>query len=179
MAVTAWRCMICGDGYIGEDKPSRCPFCGALAKNIVLASKWTPKEGLDIPVKNFTEKSKKNVQEALKLEQSNSAFYFCSASKCKDVEGASMFKALAKVEREHATIWKKVLQLADVEIPKSDSCPAEYMDELQESHDRESKAIEHYKKFSAEAVEPRLKQIFNAIVEVETDHLSLSEARLK
>ncbi|MDP2749581.1 MAG: ferritin family protein [Nanoarchaeota archaeon] len=177
MAVKIWRCIICGDSYVGEDKPSHCPFCGAHAKNMILAKNWTPKEGLDIPIKNLTEKSKKNVEAALQLEISNSAFYFCSAEKCKDVEGKAMFKVLGKVEAEHASMWKKILQLSSINIAKADTCPVEYIDELQESHDRESNAIKHYAQFRDEAVEPRLKQLFQAIVEVETDHLGLSEER--
>ena len=179
MAVKIWKCIICGDSYIGEERPTRCPFCGAHEKNMILAKNWTPKEGLDIPVKNLTEISKKNVQEALRVELSNSAFYFCSAEKCKDTEGKAMFKALAKVEREHASIWRKILQLARADVPMSDSCPETYMGELQESHDRESDAIKQYAQFRDEAVEPRLKQVFQAIVEVETDHLGLSEERMK
>ncbi len=177
MAVKVWRCIICGDAHVAEDKPSHCAFCGAQAKNIILAKNWTPKEGLDIPIKNLSEKSKKNVQTALQLEISNSAFYFCASEKCNDTEGKAMFRTLGKVEREHATMWKKILQLSSLDVPKSDACPADYRDELQESHDRESNAIKHYRQFAKEATEPRLKQIFNAIVDVETDHLGLSEER--
>lgn len=177
MTVKIWRCIICGDSHVAEERPSHCAFCGAHAKYLILAKNWAPKEGLDIPIKDFTEKSKKNVKAALELELSNSAFYFCASEKCKDVEGKAMFKALGKVEREHATVWKKILQLANADVPKSDSCPLSYKEELQESHDRESNAIKHYSQFKEEAKEPRLKQIFQAIVEIETDHLGLSEER--
>ncbi|MFH1211102.1 MAG: ferritin family protein [archaeon] len=176
MAVKVWRCIICGDGYIGEDKPKQCPFCGA--KYMILAKDWKPLEGLDMPIKDFTEKSKENVKAALQLEISNSSFYACASRGCRDVEGKAMFKALSKVEAEHAAIWKKVLQLSGVEIPESTSCPSDYLGQLHESHDRESHAIESYTKFGAEAVEPRLKQLFKAVVEVETDHLGLSEERM-
>ena len=179
MAVKVWRCIICGDAYIGENKPSHCPFCGAHDKNIILAKNWQPKEGIDVPIKYFSDKSKENVKAALKLELDNAAFYFCAAKKCSDVEGAKMFKALGKVEAEHASVWKKVLNLSNVETPESDSCPKVYQDELKESHDREDRAIKHYSQFAKEAVEPRLKQIFNAIIEVETDHLSLSQERME
>jgi rubrerythrin len=177
MAVKVWRCIICGDGYIGEDKPKQCPFCGA--KYLILAKDWKPLEGLDMPISNFTEKSMENVKESLQLEISNSSFYACVSKSCNNVEGKAMFKALSKVEAEHAAIWKKVLQLSSVEIPESKDCPGDYQDQLQGSHDRETNAIEHYTKFGDEATEPRLKLLFRAIVEVETDHLGLSEERMK
>jgi len=40
-------------------------------------------------------------------------------------------------------------------------------------------AIAFYKKSAAEADHPRIRQLFEALVEIETDHLQLSEERLK
>jgi rubrerythrin len=50
---------------------------------------------------------------------------------------------------------------------------------LKNSHERETRAIDFYRKAAAEADSSRIKQIFEALVEVETDHLHLSEERLK
>jgi rubrerythrin len=50
---------------------------------------------------------------------------------------------------------------------------------LKESHAREETAIAFYKKAAEESDNARLKQIFTALVEIETDHLHLSEERLK
>ena len=41
------------------------------------------------------------------------------------------------------------------------------------------RAIKFYSQAAAEAENPRVKEIFEAFVEVETDHLYLSEYRLK
>ena len=32
--VKVWRCNICGETYIGDEKPTQCPFCGAHDKYI-------------------------------------------------------------------------------------------------------------------------------------------------
>ena len=44
---------------------------------------------------------------------------------------------------------------------------------------RAAKAIEFYKKALQESENNRVKQIFAALIQVETDHLKLSEERLK
>jgi rubrerythrin len=170
--VKLWRCEICGDPYIGNEAPSQCPFCGAYRKHI--------KEFKDADV-NFdvelTEKDKANAEYALGVEVSNTAFYFCAAGQVKEVEGQKLFKALGKVEAEHASVWKKILKLDSV--PKGDdACSVDFKEDLEDSHARETKAIEFYKKAAAESDSERIKQIFEALVEVETDHLELSEERL-
>jgi len=83
------------------------------------------------------------------------------------------------VESEHASVWKKILKLAKIDFPKYDKCATEYEPNLEESHSREERAINFYGKAAAESKNPRVKEIFKAFLEVETDHLHLSEERLK
>lgn len=66
-----------------------------------------------------------------------------------------------------------------MEFPKYDKCAPEYKPNLEESHSREDRAIKFYGQAAAEAENARVKEIFQAFVEVETDHLKLSEERLK
>jgi len=171
--VKLWRCEICGDPYIGDEAPTNCPFCGAKRKYM--------KEFKDAKV-NFdvelNEKDKQNAEYALQVEVSNTAFYFCAAEKVKELEGQKLFKALGKVEAEHASVWKKILKLD--EIPKgNDTCSEDYKEDLEDSHARETKAINFYKQAAEESANERVKQIFEAFVEVEIDHLKLSDERLK
>jgi rubrerythrin len=168
-----WRCVICGDPYIGEAPPSNCPFCGAHSRFVVEAKKADVNFDIEL-----TEKDKANAEHALQVEVSNSAFYFCAAQKTDDPEGRFLFKALGKVEAEHASIWRKILKLAS--IPKGmDPCHTSNKENLEESHSRETNAIAFYGKAAMESDHERLRVIFNALVEVETDHLHLSEERLK
>ncbi len=167
-----WRCEICGDPYIGDESPANCPFCGAKKRFI--------KEFRDANVSfdvELNEKDKANVEYALQVEISNASFYFCAAEKVEDIEGKKLFKALGKVEAEHASVWRKILKLDS--FPKGDdACSAEYKKNLKDSHAREKRAIEFYKKAAKESENERVKIIFEAFVEVETDHLKLSEKRL-
>ncbi len=171
--VKLYRCEICGDSYVGENPPDRCPFCGAYQKYI--------KEAREAEI-NFdvelSDKDKANVEYALQVEISNAVFYECAAKETDDDEGKQLFKILKKVEAEHASVWKKILKLDSV--PESnDQCHVSNKENLEDSHAREAKAIEFYTKAAAESDNKRVKQIFQAFVEVETDHLHLSEVRLK
>ena len=171
--VKLWRCEICGDPYIGEEPPANCPFCGAHKKHIKEAKKAVVNFDVEL---NDTDKA--NAEHSLQVEVSNATFYQCAEKKTDDEEGKLLFKALRKVEFEHANIWKKILKLDN--IPEAnDLCHVDNKENLQESHSREEKTIGFYKKAEEEAENERVKQIFKALIEIETDHLQLSEERLK
>jgi rubrerythrin len=170
--VNLWRCEICGDPYIGDNPPDNCPFCGAHKKYIKEAKKAEVTFDVDL-----TEKDRKNAEHALQVEVSNSTFYFCAAGKTNDAEGKLLFKALGKVEAEHATIWRKILKL-DSAPRSTETCHIDNRENLEDSHSRETRAINFYRQSAAESDNPRIKEVFEALVEVETDHLMLSEERL-
>lgn len=171
--VKLWRCEICGDPYIGQTPPDNCPFCGAHGKYIVEAKDANVVFDVDL-----NGKDRSAVEHALQVEISNAAFYFCASDKSNGAEEKLLFKALGKVEAEHASIWRKILKLGS--IPKgSEQCFILDRENLQESNTRETRAINFYRKAAAESENKRIKQIFEALVEVETDHLHLSEERLK
>ena len=75
--------------------------------------------------------------------------------------------------------WKKILKLDKIVWEPSETCVDNYTADLEESHVREERAIKFYGEAAAEASSPRVKEIFRALLEVETDHLKLSEERLK
>jgi rubrerythrin len=168
-----WRCEICGDPYIGESPPDNCPFCGAHRRHIKEARDAVATYDVDL-----TPRDRANAEHALQVEVSNATFYFCAAGKTDDPEGKLLFKALGKVEAEHASIWKKILKLD--QVPKgSETCHTANRENLEDSHAREERAIGFYSRAAKESDHPRLREIFEALVEVETDHLHLSEVRLK
>lgn len=171
--VKLWRCQICGDPYVGDEPPANCPFCGAHRRYIFEAKKTDA--SFDV---RLNDKDKANAQHALEVEVSNASFYFCAAGKTDDAEGKLLFKALGKVEAEHASIWKKILKLQTLPERKEE-CNTANKDNLEESHRREDRAIEFYRKAANDATDLRIKQLFTALVEVETDHLQLSEERLR
>ena len=175
--VKVYRCRICGDPYIGVEPPTRCPFCGAKSEYFVEADNWNPDE-FNIELSDV---SYKNLQAALKLEIDNAAFYDCAkkmAEKAGDHYFLAKFKALMKVEREHASAISKFLKITTPELEKL-SCNADAKTNTQEGWQREDRAIKSYSKFRDEATEARLKEFFGALVEIETDHLYLHAEDVK
>ena len=115
--VKVFRCRICGDPYIGSEAPTQCPFCGANKKYFVGAQDWSPDE-FNV---TLSEISKKNLESALQLELDNAAFYDCAkdiADKAGDNYSLAKFKALMKVEREHASAISKFLKISRPELEK-------------------------------------------------------------
>ncbi len=166
--VKLFRCEICGDPYIGESAPDNCPFCGAHKPHIKESGEAKAEFDLEL-----NGKDKVNAEKALGVEVSNATFYACASEKSEDEYGRLLFKALKKVEAEHASIWKKILKLESV--PEgSETCAQTNSENLAESHARETRAIEFYKKAAEESQNPRIKEIFQALVEIEKDHLVFS-----
>jgi len=175
--VKVFRCRICGDPYIGLEAPTQCPFCGAPQRFFVEAQDWDQNE---FNVK-LSEISRKNLEAALQLELDNAAFYDCAknaADKVGDHYSLAKFKALMKVEREHASAISKFLKISQPKLEKK-ACNANSKANSKEGWEREDRAIKAYTKFKDEAIEPRLKEFFGALVEIETDHLDLHANYLK
>lgn len=175
--VKVFRCRICGDPYIGTDAPTQCPFCGAPQKFFVEANKWN-KDEFNV---NLSDVSRKNLEAALNLELDNAGFYECAknaSDKAGDHYSFAKFKALMKVEREHASAISKFLKIPSHELEKQ-KCNIDAKENTKEGWERENRAIKAYSKFRDEAIEPRLKEFFDALVVIETDHLDLHANYLK
>ena len=173
--IEVFRCRICGDPYIGTEAPSRCPFCGAKTKYFIEAADWDPSE-FDV---ELSENSLMNLKKALDLEINNAGFYECSMNKAKaagDEYYTAKFKALKKVEFEHASAICKFLKISAPSLPAT-LCSDGTERNTKEAWCREKKAIESYSQFRREATEPRLKEFFGALVEIETDHLNLHASK--
>jgi len=163
--------MICGDPYIGLEPPTRCPFCGAVAKYII------PAEDFDLSgfMIELKDQEREDLEAALKLEVSNTSFYQCAenvAMQANDQYGFAKFKALRKVESEHASAICKLLRISKAPI-EAGTCSQEFNENTQEGWDREDRAIKAYTTFRDRATDPRVKEFFGELVEIETDHLDL------
>jgi|Deesub1362A_J573_1020465.scaffolds.fasta_scaffold22515_1 rubrerythrin len=165
-----YRCRLCGDPYIGNAPPTHCPFCGAPIEFMVPAEEWVDENrGVEL-----SERSRKNLEEALELELTNAGFYRAAMEKSKNDYFKGMFKALSKVESEHASIICKLLGINKPEIPVIEASDND-LENVKESFERESRAIKFYTKSAQEAVEERVKEVFTALVNIESTHLLLDE----
>lgn len=162
-------CQICGDAYIGHEKPSDCPFCGAHSNFIKEGKEADPIVNHQIDI---SELSGQNLEETLALELKANSIYLCMAGKARSYELKAMYKRLAKVEMEHAVI---VCKLMDIAMPKVDAqtCSEDEVENFQKTIELEEHATDLYKKFTKEAAETNIRIFFTALAQVEADHIEL------
>ncbi|MDF1577946.1 MAG: ferritin family protein [Desulfobulbales bacterium] len=173
--VMLFRCTICGEVSLAERAPTHCPFCGAHARWIVDAHAY-----VEPVVPELTEISRKNLEFTYDLEINAAKIYHCIRKKSGDGLILAMFKAISKVEFEHAELVGKLIGKAPgCEIPFVERlCTEERDKSLRTTEHLESDAIRHYKRFLEEATEARVREVFQALIEVESDHLELVRKNL-
>jgi rubrerythrin len=171
-----FRCRICGETYLGFEKPSNCPFCGAHEAFMVPGVEWK-EENVGV---ELTDVSRRNLEEALGLEVSNASFYYCASQRASDVEVEGMFKRLFKVEAEHASLISKLLGVPKPDVTKvKEGCSQSDIENIKESRRREERASSFYAQSASEASEARVREVFLALVEIEKDHLELDQIELE
>lgn len=166
-----YRCRICGEVYIGEESPRSCPFCGAHQSYFVEAHEWSL-----IKAENLSDITKENLNRALELEIDNTNFYQAVSQRSRDTYVQSMFKGLSKVEREHASTICKHLK---IEQPQSnlgaDKAVDNDAENIKEANRRERRAVKFYGQASNQAQEPEIKDFFKALMQIEYDHIVLTD----
>ncbi|NTW14262.1 MAG: hypothetical protein HGA31_04505 [Candidatus Moranbacteria bacterium] len=167
--MTTYICNVCGEAYLGEGKPKTCPFCGAREAFIKEGKEAEP---VVVVKGEISELTRKNLHETLQLEIDAYAIYLCIAAKADSYEINRMYKRLAMVELEHATICTKILGIEMPEIgPKL--CGDTVLENFQKTLDLEDNAANLYARFAREAVERHVKIMFTALNQVEIDHIEL------
>lgn len=168
-----FRCRICGETYLGEEKPSQCPFCGAHPDLIGMPEDY---EGPSINDVELTEVERADLETAIELERSNTRFYLAMAARPDNDSLRSTYKRLARIEAEHCSVFCKLAKVAkptDLTQPSEElgSWPADIEDSLR----RENRAQALYDEFATRATSERVREVFSAVAAVERDHIALDE----
>lgn len=162
-------CEICGDAYLGKEKPKNCPFCGAEENFIKDGNAALPVLKRDGEI---GEKSKKNLLTTLDLEMHAYSLYLCMSKNADTYEIEAMYKRLAKVELEHASIVCKLLGVEKPEV-KIVECSQSDVDNFKKTTELEKNATHLYHEFTKEAEETRIKIFFSGLAKAEEDHIEL------
>lgn len=165
-----YRCRICGETYLGAERPSNCPFCGAHAELIVDTADYP----LDINKIQPTETEHADLETSIDLELANTRFYLGMAARCDNDLLSNAYKRLAAVESEHCGLFCKLAgqpKPADLHEPGDELGTWEA--DIDESLRRETRASQLYAEFSARATSPRLLEVWKAVSAVEADHIVL------
>jgi rubrerythrin len=156
---------------MGKDKHTICPFCGAKEKYMVGAADWVDE---NLGIDKLSDISRKNLEKSLQLEANNAPFYRDAMLKSKNIEIQGIFKYLSKIEAEHASVIKKILKCEMPEPEKGrEVATDDERENIKAAHEREKAATAFYSKAATEAFEPRIKRVFTALAEIETDHIKL------
>jgi rubrerythrin len=170
-----FRCRICGEVYFGEH-PSHCPHCGAHEKFMIKATAWKNENN---KAEDLAKISENNMKETRDLEHSATQFYRAAAKEASNDYVKGFFKYLARTEKEHYEVASKLLGLPiEDSIDKASEGKGSDIENLKESQRREEHVTELYAKFAKEAAEPRFKEVFAALSEIEADHIELDKEEL-
>lgn len=165
-----YLCQVCGKPLLGAEKPSRCPFCGSSGARIRQASAYEP-----AALGELTEKSRENLGRALEHEVSASAFYRGASKVADTLGGQALFSVLSRTAAEHAAVFCRILGLpVPEEAYETGACSPSHKENLAEAGKREERVVHLYRKFLDEAVEERVKEVLEAFIEVESEHLGLT-----
>ncbi len=167
--MTTFICEICGDAYLGEERPKNCPFCGVRDAFIRKGSEANPIVNQDIKISGL---SKENLKKTYDLEIKATAIYNCMAGKAKTYEVKAMYKRLAKVEMEHAVIVTKLLKTDRPEIG-TESCSDEDVENFKKTIELEENASHLYLEFAKSSEEKEIRILFTALTQAENDHIEL------
>ncbi len=149
-----------------------CPFCG-VGKN------YLSEDGEIITVKSnlLSEDTLKILDHAVKLELFNGDFYNTAANMSNNPEVKKIFHALSKIENFHAKLhqrlggFTKAPNLTKVSYEKYDSDNAL----LELAKQKEEHAVSYYEKYKHEVDNDNLFEIFEALSDVEREHIILVE----
>ncbi len=165
-----YRCRICGETYLGDTAPSRCPFCGVTADHLVLTQAFHE----DVNDVQLTELERADLMTAIGLERDNARFYRALSIQGAEPGLASAYKRLANVEAEHCSLFCK---LADVVKPSDllepSTAPDDWCENIAESLEREQRAADFYSHAAERATNERIVEVLAAISAVERDHIQL------
>ena len=163
-----YRCQICGETYLGQEIPDRCPFCGASYRHLVPAAEW-----IDYGKIDMTDQSYQDCKAAIELELDNAAFYKCASDIAQTQITKSLFKRLSKQEMEHAELLSNMIDEEEPPLPDV-SCSEDDSQNMMDAHKRENRAIKFYQEVANRAPEPRIQEVFRALSEIESEHLKIS-----
>lgn len=168
-----YRCQICGETTLMANAPQRCPYCGSVGRRVVPASEW-----IDYGKVNMSHQSYSDCEKALELELKNYAYYKCAVSKAHNQLTEAIFRRLMKQEYEHAEL---IAEAMGIELPEEHkrSCYDSDYKNMKASNKHETKAITFYTEVANRAPEPHIREIFQALAEVEGEHLIMTNVYIE
>ena len=147
-----------------------CPFCGVSERYLSEND-----EIITVESNLFSENALRILDHAVKLELFNGDFYNTAARMSKSDEVKKIFETLSKIEIFHSKIhqrlggFTKTPNLNKVNYDKYDNDNAL----LELAKQKEEHAVAYYEKYKSEVNNEKLFEIFEALADVEREHIIL------
>lgn len=149
-----------------------CPFCGAGKKYLSENN-----EVIQVDSDLLNENSLKILDHAVKLELFNGDFYSTAANMAKSDDLKGLFETLARIEKFHSKLHKKLggfTKTPDLNKVNYDRCSSD-SDLLELAKQKEEHAVSYYERHKNEVNDKNLFEIFEALADVEKEHIILVE----
>ncbi len=149
-----------------------CPFCGV--SSVYLSEN---NEIITIDSTTLDEDTLKILDHAVKLEMFNGDFYSKASKMAKDEGISKLFESLSKIEIFHAKVHMRLagltknVKLSAINYDKYDSDNAL----LELAMQKEEHAVSYYERYKNKIQDVNLIRVFEALIEVEKDHINLIE----
>jgi rubrerythrin len=156
-----------------ENKIINCPFCGANEAYLD-----NEREIYELDIKSLDTESLKVLEKAMKLEVFNGEFYEEASRLATDEKIKKTFKELSSIEFMHARIHKRLGAFEKLPKLHRPDYTRHNTDDLllREANKREKHAISFYTRNYVNVSCQIIKEIFNALSDVEKQHVVITEA---
>lgn len=147
-----------------------CPFCGVEKKYLVKDD-----EIIKVESNLLDDNTLKILDHAVKLELFNGDFYSTAATMAEDGDIKRVFEALARIEKFHSKLhqrlggFMKTPNLNKVNYSKYNTDSSL----LELAKQKEEHAVSYYEKYKNELNNENLFKIFEALADVEREHIVL------
>lgn len=157
------------------DNIKYCPFCGV---NSTYINKIDQGEGkrINLAVDELDEATSSILDHAMKLEVFNGDFYKKASKLAKEDRIKKMFEALSNIEFMHARVHKAIGGFKELPTLREMDY-SKYEDDLilmDLANKREKHAVEYYNKYFDDVCSTKIKEVFNALADVEKEHIDLT-----
>lgn len=154
-----------------EENIVYCPFCG-VSRVYLKDKEAVYKEEIE----KMDEETLKALQKAMKLEVFNGEFYKEASILAKNQDNKKAFEDLSNIEFMHARVHMRLGGFKELPSLRKPDYTRHNTDELllQEAYKREHHAISFYKRNSSIVCSEIIKEVFNALSEVEKQHMILT-----
>lgn len=171
----AWRCDICEHVYLGYRKPDICPHCGVefdVWMRPIDRFEYQSEE------RDLDEEEVEYAETALEMEVYSEAVYRTFEEDTENVQAESLYRRIARHEDYHkqefaASLGVDEPDIDDVDI-EDDDLPETDEERFQVIVRLEEDAMQHYNEGLEITNDGRVRDLYNALIDVENEHQDLS-----